>query len=364
MIRRLQLVPFVLLAVAGAAVAESESFVGAAACASCHPEQSARQGKSAHALSLHPAAQHPLAARFASNEWLNRGPEFRLRYTQSANGIRAQGYDKENVIDIPVEWAFGAGAQAVTLVTRIDSEWHLEHHFSYYSSSGAMAPTAGHAGLRPKTLPEAMGLPYKTGDPAVGILGCFECHSTGPVRISPGNILQPAEAGVRCEACHGPGRLHVQAASLGDSRRARALIANPKRSPAQEILVKCGQCHRPPASAGSTIDWNYSWNVRHQPVYLAQSQCMTKSAGRLSCLTCHDPHNPLKETTAATYRERCLACHDGRSARAVPVKGAFRKEGACATCHMPAVSPQPALRFTNHWIGVYDPAKPLRPRNH
>ncbi|MCX6606662.1 MAG: cytochrome c3 family protein, partial [Acidobacteria bacterium] len=189
-------------------------------------------------------------------------------------------------------------------------------------------------------------------------------HSTGPVRISPGNILQPAEAGVRCEACHGPGRLHVQAASLGDSRRARALIANPKRSPAQEILVKCGQCHRPPAGAGSTIDWNYSWNVRHQPVYLAQSQCMTKSAGRLSCLTCHDPHNPLKETTAATYRERCLACHDGRSARAVPVKGACRKEGACATCHMPAVSPQPALRFTNHWIGVYDPAKPLRPRNH
>jgi formate-dependent nitrite reductase cytochrome c552 subunit len=33
----------------------------------------------------------------------------------------------------------------------------------------------------------------------------------------------------------------------------------------------------------------------------------------------------------------------------------------CIDCHMPKVSPQIPLRFTNHWIGVYGPGAKLKP---
>jgi hypothetical protein len=246
----------------------------------------------------------------------------------------------------------------VTFVTRIDKDWHLEHYYSYYPAIGGMGPTPGHNVLRARTLPEAMGVPYKTLDPNTGILGCFECHSTGPVRVDAGNTLHPAEPGVKCESCHGPGREHIRAATKGDTANARRAIRNPRRSSAAAILQECGRCHRPPAGPNVKIDWNYSWNVRHQPVYLAQSKCLTESEGKLSCLTCHDPHSPLRTNDASFYRQRCLACHDGRT----PDTCLKDRASDCTNCHMPKVSPQSPLRFTNHWIGVYAAGQPLRPQ--
>jgi hypothetical protein len=327
--------------------------------------QAASQAKSGHARSLHPAGAHPLTRAFTRDTVYQRDSGFHFRFRRVGEQIRVTGYDAQNQMDIPVEWAFGAGEQAVTLVTRIDPDWYLEHYLTYYKALDGMAPTAGHAVLQPKTLPEAMGLPYKTSDPAVGILGCFECHSTGPVGRGTGNVLQPAENGVRCESCHGAGLAHAEAAARGEPAAAvRRLIRNPRQLTAAEQMTACGRCHRPPAGDGTKIDWNYAWNVRHQPVYLTQSQCMTQSAGRLSCLTCHGPHEALRKNDAAYYRARCLQCHDGKAARlakAEPCR-AKREPTDCVKCHMPAVSPQAPLRFVNHWIGVYADGQPLRPR--
>ncbi|MBS1828094.1 MAG: hypothetical protein JST93_22485 [Acidobacteria bacterium] len=327
--------------------AQSSHFAGAKTCAACHPKESAQQSATAHAKSLHPAELHPLAAKF-STSWMTRPPSFQLRYTMVGGKLRAQGYDQKNTIDIPVEWAFGAGDQAVTFVTRIDEDWYLEHHHTWYSAISKMAPTAGHDALAPKTLAEAIGLPYKTTDPQTGILGCFECHSTGPVRITADRTLQPTEHGVRCEACHGAGAGHI-------ANPSRKNIDNPKRLSPTALNTACGRCHRPPASNGAAIDWNYAWNVRHQPVYLSQSACFTKSKGKLSCLTCHDPHTPLNRSLAS-YNQRCAACH------AKPKHSAGEARTNCVDCHMPAVTPQPPLRFTNHWIGVYGNGAKLRPR--
>ena len=298
---------------------------------------------------------------FVSGDWLVRDPGFRFRFRRQGKEIHVQAYDEKNVMNIPVEWAFGAGEQAVTFVTRINKDWYLEHYFSYYSAPGRMGPTAGHSVLEPATLSEAMGLPYKSRDPDTGILGCFECHSTGKVSAGPDGEIIPSEKGVRCEACHGPGRAHADAAGRGDANSARGLIRNPKSFTAKQMLEYCGRCHRPPAAPGTQIDWNYAWNVRHQPVYLARSKCLTKS-GILSCLTCHDPHSPLRTQDVSFYRERCLSCHDGRGGTVEPPASCLKNSPDCTSCHMPKVSPQPSLRFTNHWIGVYPEGEPLRPR--
>lgn len=254
----------------------------------------------------------------------------------------ARGADATNSIEIPAEWAFGAGAQAVTFVSRVDKHWYIEHAYSYYAAMDAFALTPGQHALTPKTLTEAVGLMYKTNDPAFGIRGCFECHSTGGIRETD-DVLAPAENGVQCEACHGPGSGHA-------ARPGRSRLINPAKLSAMGLNDLCGRCHRPPASDPARIDWNYAWNVRHQPVYLNQSLCFATSRGKLSCLTCHAAHQPLVRRDAF-YNAKCSACH-------APSKSCRTN---CVDCHMPRVSPEPPLQFTNHWIGVYGEGAKLRP---
>ena len=254
---------------------------------------------------------------------------------------------------IPLDWAFGSGVQAVTLVSRISKDWYLENYFSYYAAIDGLAPTPGHAELRPKELREAVGVLYETTDPKAGIVGCFECHSTGPVSLGAEGAIRLTETGVRCEVCHGPGSQHVQTP-------AKESIANPRRISATQMNEFCGRCHRTPGSDGSTPDWNYSWNVRHQPIYIGQSACFTKSEGALSCLTCHQPHEGLRTNDAAFYAERCAGCHNAGT-RPPAATCSTDSGSSCIDCHMPRVSPQAYLQFTNHWIGVYGEGAKLKP---
>ncbi len=324
-----------------------QEYVGARVCAGCHAQQYAEQSRSAHAGALERAAEHPTSDAVVAEAMLTRGPRFGFQFRRQDSELRVRATDGDAVMDIPVEWAFGAGEQAVTFVTRVNADWYLEHYFSYYPRLRALAATPGQGAVRAETLQAAMGLLYKALDPAAGILGCFECHSTGPVETAGGEI-RPAELGVRCEACHGPGAAHVRAPRKGS-------IQNPGRMPAEELNRFCGRCHRPPATKGFEIDWNYAWNVRHAPVYFSQSACFRKGGGKLSCLTCHQPHEALRRDTSY-YRGRCSGCH---SAERRPPKAVCGSN--CVDCHMPRVSPQAGLAFTNHWIGVYGAGAKLKP---
>jgi Cytochrome c554 and c-prime len=337
---------------------EAPSYVGAATCGWCHPAQLIAQSASAHAHALSPATQHRLADSFAPTEELIRPPRYHFQFRRNEERLQVRVSDAKDAIELPVEWAFGAGEQAVTFVSRWNEDWYLEHYFSYYPATGSLGPTPGHVGRPSHTIPLAMGLMYRTLDPAAGIIQCFQCHSTAPPIVGPENTIRPAELGVRCESCHGPGQAHVQAASQGEAPKARALIQNPKRLSATELNQFCGRCHRPPVG-GPVVDLSKAWNVRYQPVYLAKSACFRQSKGALSCLTCHDPHGDLGRESAH-YDAQCAQCH---SAKPHPkVAGyAANQAGGCVGCHMPRVATQENLEFTNHWIGIYGENK-LQPR--
>jgi len=332
--------------------AQNISYVGAEACGKCHAAQLATQSASAHAHALSPAARHPLAAHFVPATELLRPPRFHFQFRSRGGELRVAVSDGRDSMELPIEWAFGAGDQAVTFVSRVDADWYLEHYFTYYSSLGALAPTPGHEGYRSNTLELARGVLYRSVDPASGILKCFRCHCTGPPVIASDREIRPAEVGVRCEGCHGPGSRHVEAASAG--RASQSLIQNPGRLSASEINLFCGGCHRSPEE-GPLSNTAKAWNVRHQPISLSRSGCFLKSQEKLSCLTCHDPHAKLNRDSAS-YDRKCASCH-----------GAVRHHSAgevanCISCHMPQVSPQPHLAFTNHWIGVYSEDNALVPR--
>jgi hypothetical protein len=206
---------------------------------------------------------------------------------------------------------------------------------------------------------EALGVRYKTFSPRSEILSCFGCHSTGLPSLGEGFAIEPAELGVRCESCHGPGREHSELIAAGETAAARKAIGNPASLEARAQMKSCGECHRPPASGDAAIDWGDPWNVRHQPLYLVESACFLESPGGLTCMHCHDHHQPLRRNDSAYYNSRCATCHT--AAKNPPAEVCNTGED-CAACHMPAVRPQRELTFHNHWIGIYAKADPLRPQ--
>lgn len=235
----------------------------------------------------------------------------------------------------PGEWAFGAGIKAITYVSREGAQHYIEHGLSYYPSRKAMGITPGHE--------NAGGRRYRTLDPAGTALRCFRCHTTGSISLATDGAINWTEAGVQCESCHGPGAEHLK-------KPTAATIVNPRRFSPAELNDYCGACHR---TASDIADWGLSWNSRHEPAFLSQSRCFEKAA--VSCLTCHDAHQSVNRSSKH-YDDKCLSCHANTKHRTpTPVAA------SCVSCHMPSVPTNASLKFTNHWIGIYDKTRPMTP---
>jgi tetratricopeptide (TPR) repeat protein len=275
-----------------------QDYAGSAACRECHATQFESQSKSGHARALRRA------------QAADPGP-----------GSHAQ-------------WAFGAGTKAITWVSQTGEETIAEHGLTFYAATKSLAPTPGHT--------TSADLIYRAFDPVASALRCFRCHSTGPITLAGGLQVQPSEPGVHCEACHGPGRAHAQSGGT-------AAIQNPRRLTPVQLNALCGACHRQASDLDDDRNWSNAWNVRHEPSYLHRAACFRNSDGALSCLTCHDPHQPLK-TVATAYDAKCAGCHP-KAAHTTPTASR-----SCVGCHMPQVAASANLKFTNHWIGIYDPA--------
>lgn len=157
---------------------------------------------------------------------------------------------------------------------------------------------------------------------------CGPCHTTGYSDSSdshqdglPGLIGTWSEPGIRCEACHGPGSLHVE-----EPRGIRMLV---DRNPEQ-----CGTCHRRDGVEAVNASGGF---IKHHEQYeeLFQSKHVI-----LDCVLCHDPHKgviQLRKTGQQTTRTRCENCHfQQKKYQASDVMTAVGVE--CIDCHMPRIT--------------------------
>ena len=91
---------------------------------------------------------------------------------------------------------------------------------------------------------------------------------------------------------------------------------------------------------------------------LRQSQCFLKSAEKLRCTTCHDPHNiPRGAVATAHYNRVCETCH-AAIVQPGAASGPHRAGANCIECHIPKRRTDDVAHavMTDHFIQRRKPA--------
>ena len=324
--------------------APRSDYADAAACAPCHPAQSASQPSTSMAHTAMDVARSEVLRGAQRLTFAGGGYSYeivtndrRTLYTVT-NGTR--------VSSAPLTWAFGVGSVGQSFLFNRDGAFY-EARVSYYESLKGLAFTPGRAVDAPRDLDEAMARRVNETEAR----RCFACHTTASTTD---NRFDPSKAvpGITCEACHGPGRRHVDAMKQRQRVGGLAPMLNPARLTPDESVDFCGSCH--------ATFWDVALEgargiaaLRSQPYRLQSSRCWIAGDARLTCVACHDPHKPLV-TEARKYDDRCLSCHvtsGGEPTTERPGRSCPTGKSECTGCHMPKYDvPDMRHEFTDHLI--------------
>jgi Cytochrome c554 and c-prime len=334
--------------------AKRSDYVGSDACASCHAAKTASQKTT-------PMAQNAMHAE--DSVVLQSHPEMKFaigryhyEFKRDTQRTVYTVTDGDSTFTATLLWAFGVGRAAQSyLFKKADGNFY-EARVTYFETLNGLDFTPARALTSPKDLAEAMYRPVGAAE----IGRCFGCHTTASTvgdQFDEKDLL----LGVTCEACHGSGAKHVASARsalvAGVTEEDSRTIFNPARLSPVDSVDFCGACH------GTWWDVKLSGvkgvsTARSQPYRLEGSKCWGNGDARLTCIACHDPHQPL-QTDSSAYDRVCFSCHvstgekktANRSGEPCPAN-----TKNCLSCHMEKVYvPEMHYKFTDHRIRIVHP---------
>jgi len=370
-------------------------YVDSAICAACHPEidKTYRQTGMGRSFSRPRAANivedfgktfyHPASDRHYTMVQRD-GKYFQRRHQIDFDG------KETNVVEKEIHFVAGSGNHARTYLHRNGDGKIVELPVAWYSERG------GHWAMNPGyDRPDHQDFRRRI------TFGCMVCHNGYPA-IAPGSDASGMEPvfsgeireGIDCQRCHGPGQSHIEAAQAKGTtvETIRRSIVNPARLDPERRLEVCMQCHlestsfRLPYSitrynrgvfsyrpgeplAGYILHFDHppgagyddKFEIAHQAYRLRKSACFQKSAGALTCTTCHDPHGvPRGERATQHYVGVCQGCH-GAPLDKLAAAGRHTKSRDCLGCHMPKRRTEDVVHvvMTDHFIQRRKPAVDL-----
>ena len=346
----------------------SATYVGSAQCADCHQAQTVQWQQSHHAAAMQPLAapgEQPGAASDDMND------------AQATDSTRSSNFENEH-LQVSLEGSVGA-----TVTMADGQQYPITHTFGYaplqqflvdvgegklqvLDPAWQTEPHQGWLQLYPEATAPDDPLHWRQPGQNWNFM-CADCHVTAYRKgyNRKARRYQPdfAEVGVGCEACHGPGSVHVNLFEQNDGTRGSSgsgLIV-PGRT--QPLVQVCGQCHsrREQLAEGYTPDQpllDYYLPVLldeslyhadgqiNDEVYVYGSFLQSKMHG--AGVTCSDCHNMHSGQLHQTGDDLCLSCHSpaGNPRFAELNKRAYdtqehsfhdaNNQVACVDCHMPS----------------------------
>lgn len=358
---RLLLIPLgvVLLCAVGAAVdwwsalppGLSAGYVGRQSCVECHQQQFERWQGSDHDRAMALATPQTVLGDFNGREFTHNGVTSRMfregdRFLVNTENARGEmetfevkytfGYDplQQYMVEFP-----DGRVQVLTVAW----DTHKQEWFHVLPDEPAPAGDWFHW----------------TGQGFNWNFMCADCHSTNLQKnydlASDRYHTSWSEINVSCEACHGPGSMHIELArsrSLFWDRRYGYGLAKLKGESSKNQLDACAHCHshrrvvHDGFTAGDEYLDYYEPSLLDSDLYFADGQIkeevyvygsflqsrMYREGVR--CTDCHDPHSTKVRFEG---NRLCTQCHvagkyDGPAHHHHPVDS---KGALCVECHMP-----------------------------
>jgi predicted CXXCH cytochrome family protein len=326
----------------------------------------------------HPTSDSYFAMLQRDGNWYQR------RYQLDSSGVQT------NVMEKQIDFIMGSGNHSRAYLTRTNRNTLIELPLAWYAEKG------GYWAMNP-----GYDRPDNEGFRRAITYDCMFCHNGYPA-IPAGNEKPFAEPvytgalpeGIDCQRCHGPGARHVQVAKTAPAKpeEVRRSIVNPSRLPAQKQMEVCMQCHlettsfalpnailryergpfsyRPGESLGDFMLFfdhepgkgrDEKFELVNAAYRLWQSACFRQSSGKMTCTTCHNPHDiPRGEEAARHYSAVCRECH-GSAFDRLTASGKHTQESGCIDCHMPKRRTEDVVHVvvTDHYIQRRKPAGDL-----